>query len=33
MILCSIILQARYVCAVTNDVLGNSVPCAVLKSS
>ncbi|XP_046331858.1 nitric oxide synthase-interacting protein-like [Haliotis rufescens] len=25
--------QARYVCAVTNDVLGNSVPCAVLKTS
>lgn len=24
---------ARYVCAVTNDVLGNSVPCAVLKTS
>lgn len=26
-------LQARYVCAVTNDVLGNSVPCVVLKTS
>ncbi|XP_046573705.1 nitric oxide synthase-interacting protein-like [Haliotis rubra] len=25
--------QARYVCAVTNDVLGNSVPCAVLRTS
>lgn len=25
--------QARYVCAVTNDVLNNSVPCAVLKTS
>ncbi|XP_063400735.1 nitric oxide synthase-interacting protein-like [Mytilus trossulus] len=25
--------EARYVCAVTNDVLGNSVPCAVLKTS
>ncbi|KAK2164014.1 hypothetical protein LSH36_70g02046 [Paralvinella palmiformis] len=25
--------SARYVCAVTNDVLGNSVPCAVLKTS
>lgn len=25
--------QARYVCAVTNDVLGNSVPCAVLRPS
>lgn len=25
--------QARYVCAVTNDVLGNSVPCVVLKTS
>ncbi|PVD34197.1 hypothetical protein C0Q70_05463 [Pomacea canaliculata] len=24
---------ARYVCPVTNDVLGNSVPCAVLKTS
>ncbi|ESO84363.1 hypothetical protein LOTGIDRAFT_196769 [Lottia gigantea] len=24
---------ARYVCAVTNDVLGNSVPCAVLRPS
>lgn len=24
---------ARFVCAVTNDVLGNSVPCAVLKTS
>lgn len=24
---------ARYVCAVTNDVLGNSVPCAVLRTS
>ncbi|CAL1547334.1 unnamed protein product, partial [Lymnaea stagnalis] len=23
----------RYVCAVTNDILGNSVPCAVLKPS
>lgn len=25
--------QARYVCAVTNDVLGNSVPAAVLRTS
>lgn len=25
--------DARYVCAVTNDVLGNSVPCALLKTS
>lgn len=25
--------QARYVSAVTNDVLGNSVPCAVLRTS
>ncbi len=25
--------QARYVCAVTNDVLSNSVPCAVIKPS
>lgn len=25
--------QARYVCAVTNDVLGNSVPCAILRTS
>lgn len=25
--------QNRYVCAVTNDVLGNSVPCAVLRPS
>ncbi|XP_068173485.1 nitric oxide synthase-interacting protein [Antennarius striatus] len=25
--------QDRYVCAVTRDVLGNSVPCAVLKPS
>lgn len=25
--------DARYVCAVTNDVLGNSVPCAALKPS
>lgn len=25
--------QARYVCAVTNDVLGNSVPVAVLRTS
>lgn len=25
--------QARYVCAVTNDVLGNSIPCAVLRTS
>lgn len=25
--------QARYVCAVTNDVLGNSIPCAVLRPS
>ncbi|KAH9494765.1 hypothetical protein Btru_020519 [Bulinus truncatus] len=23
----------RYVCAVTNDILGNSVPCAVLRPS
>lgn len=28
-----IVKDARYVCAVTNDVLGNSVPCAVLKPS
>lgn len=28
-----IVKQARYVCPVTNDVLGNSVPCAVLKTS
>lgn len=26
-------LQDRYVCAVTRDVLGNSVPCAVLRHS
>lgn len=25
--------QDRYVCAVTRDVLGNSVPCAVLRRS
>ncbi|KAJ7989987.1 hypothetical protein DPEC_G00310180 [Dallia pectoralis] len=25
--------QERYLCAVTNDVLGNSVPCAVLRPS
>lgn len=25
--------QDRYVCAVTRDVLGNSVPCAVLRPS
>ncbi|XP_029636612.1 nitric oxide synthase-interacting protein isoform X1 [Octopus sinensis] len=25
--------QARYVCAVSNDVLGNSVPCVALKTS
>ena len=25
--------QNRYVCPVTNDILGNSVPCAVLKTS
>ncbi|TKS88147.1 Nitric oxide synthase-interacting protein E3 ubiquitin-protein ligase NOSIP [Collichthys lucidus] len=25
--------QDRYVCAVTRDVLGNSVPCAVLRTS
>jgi nitric oxide synthase-interacting protein len=25
--------DGRYVCAVTNDLLGNSVPCAVLKAS
>ena len=25
--------QARYVCAVTNDVLGNSVPCVLLRTS
>lgn len=25
--------SARYVCPVTNDVLGNSIPCAVLKTS
>ncbi|XP_041365839.1 nitric oxide synthase-interacting protein-like [Gigantopelta aegis] len=24
---------ARYVCAITNDVLGNSVPCAILRTS
>lgn len=23
----------RYVCAVTNDVLGNSIPCVVLRTS
>lgn len=28
-----IVKDARYVCAVTNDILGNSVPCAVLKTS
>lgn len=28
-----IVKDARYVCAVTNDVLGNSVPCAVLRPS
>lgn len=28
-----IVKDARYVCAVTNDVLGNSVPCTVLKTS
>uniref|UniRef100_H3CB92 Nitric oxide synthase-interacting protein n=2 Tax=Tetraodon nigroviridis TaxID=99883 RepID=H3CB92_TETNG len=27
------LLQERYVCAVTRDALGNSVPCAVLRSS
>lgn len=26
-------VRDRYVCAVTGDVLGNSVPCAVLRSS
>lgn len=25
--------KARYMCAVTHDILGNSVPCAVLKTS
>lgn len=25
--------QNRYVCAVTNDILGNSVPAAVLRTS
>jgi len=25
--------DGRYVCAVTNDLLGNSVPCAVMKTS
>lgn len=29
----SLPLQDRYVCAVTRDVLGNSVPCAVLRPS
>ncbi|XP_019631956.1 PREDICTED: nitric oxide synthase-interacting protein-like [Branchiostoma belcheri] len=28
-----IVKQVRYVCAVTGDALGNSVPCAVLKPS
>ncbi|KAI0228997.1 Nitric oxide synthase-interacting protein [Lamellibrachia satsuma] len=28
-----IVKGARYVCAVTNDILGNSVPCAVLRTS
>ncbi|CAN8027502.1 unnamed protein product [Ixodes persulcatus] len=27
------ILQARFMCAVTHDILGNSVPCAALKTS
>lgn len=28
-----IVKQDRYVCAVSNDVLGNNVPCCVLKTS
>lgn len=28
-----IIKQDRYVCAVSNDVLGNNIPCCVLKTS
>ena len=28
-----IFLQARYMCPVTHDVLGNSIPCAVLKTT
>ncbi len=28
-----IVKQDRYVCAVSNDVLGNNVPCVVLKTS
>jgi len=26
-------MQVRYVCAVSNDILNNSVPCAVLRTS
>ena len=28
-----IVKKARYVCPVTNDILSNAVPCAVLKTS
>ncbi|XP_012218214.1 nitric oxide synthase-interacting protein homolog [Linepithema humile] len=28
-----IVKQARYMCPVTHDVLGNSVPCAVIKTT
>ena len=28
-----IVKEARYMCAVTRDTLGNSIPCAVLKPS
>lgn len=28
-----IVKQARYMCPITHDVLGNSVPCAVIKTT
>lgn len=28
-----IVKQARYMCPITHDVLGNSIPCAVIKTT
>ncbi|XP_014479976.1 PREDICTED: nitric oxide synthase-interacting protein homolog [Dinoponera quadriceps] len=28
-----IVKQARYMCPITHDILGNSIPCAVIKTS
>jgi nitric oxide synthase-interacting protein len=28
-----IVKQARYMCPITHDILGNSVPCAVIKTT